>query len=74
VTEFSGIWAYSPIDEYLSKVSINDKQPLFQCVNKAGTARSGRAPNRHNAWCLGSHSRTGAERGVSDVTAGALPV
>ena len=26
------------IDEYLSKVSIDDKQPLFQSVNKAGTA------------------------------------
>jgi integrase len=38
------------IDEYLSKVSIDDKQPLFQSVNKAGTALSGRALNRHNAW------------------------
>jgi integrase len=36
--------------EYLSKVSIDDKQPLFQSVNKAGTALSGRALNRHNAW------------------------
>jgi integrase/recombinase XerD len=26
------------IDEYLSKVAIEDKQPLFQSVNKAGTA------------------------------------
>jgi hypothetical protein len=34
------------IDEYLSKVSIDDKQPLFQSVNKAGTALSGRAPVR----------------------------
>ena len=31
------------IDEYLSRVSIDDKQPLFQSVNKAGTALSGRA-------------------------------
>jgi hypothetical protein len=31
------------IDEYLSKVSIDDSQPLFQSVNKAGTALSGRA-------------------------------
>ena len=38
------------IDEYLSKVSIDDNQPLFQSVNKAGTALSGRALNRHNAW------------------------
>jgi site-specific recombinase XerD len=34
------------IDEYLSKVGIEDKQPLFQSVNKAGTALSGRALNR----------------------------
>src|SRR6202047_18605 len=38
------------IDEFLSKVSIDDKQPLFQSVNKTGTALSGRALNRHNAW------------------------
>ena len=38
------------IDEYLSKVSIEEGQPLFQSVNKAGTALSGRALNRHNAW------------------------
>jgi hypothetical protein len=38
------------IDEYLSKVSIDDKQALFQSVNKAGTALTGRALNRYNAW------------------------
>jgi integrase/recombinase XerD len=38
------------IDEYLSKVSIAENQPLFQSVNKAGTALSGRALNRYNAW------------------------
>ena len=38
------------IDEYLSKVSIDDKQPLFQSVNKAGTALTGQALNRYNAW------------------------
>jgi len=38
------------IDEYLARVSIEDKQPLFQSVNKAGTALTGRALNRHNAW------------------------
>jgi hypothetical protein len=38
------------VDEYLSKVSIDDKQSLFQGVNKAGTALSGRALNRHNPW------------------------
>ena len=37
------------IDEYLARVSIDDKQPLFQSVNKAGTALSGRALNRYNA-------------------------
>src|SRR5262249_11295252 len=38
------------VDEYLARVSIEDKQPLFQSVNKAGTALSGRALNRYNAW------------------------
>ena len=38
------------IDEYLSKASIENGQPLFQSVNKAGTALSGRALNRYNAW------------------------
>jgi integrase/recombinase XerD len=38
------------IDEYLSKVSVDENQPLFQSVNKAGTALSGRALNRYNAW------------------------
>lgn len=37
-------------DEHLSKFSIENDQPLFQSVNKAGTALSGRALNRHNAW------------------------
>jgi integrase len=36
------------IDEYLSKVRIEDKQPPFQSANKAGTALSGRALNRYN--------------------------
>jgi integrase len=38
------------IDEYLARVSIEDKQSLFQSVNKTGTALSGRALNRYNAW------------------------
>jgi integrase/recombinase XerD len=39
------------VDEYLSQVSsIENDQPLFQSVNKAGTALSGRALNRYNAW------------------------
>jgi integrase len=29
------------LDEYLARVSIDDKQPLFQSVNKAGTALTG---------------------------------
>ena len=28
------------VDEYLARVSIEDKQPLFQSVKKAGTALS----------------------------------
>ena len=30
------------IDEYLARVSIEDKQPLFQSVNKAGSAERAR--------------------------------
>ena len=52
------------VDEYLSKVSIDDKQPLFQSVNKAGTALSGRGAE--SAQCLDSHSQTSAQRGISD--------
>jgi integrase len=37
------------IDECLSKVRIGDNQPLFQSVNKAGTALSGCGLNRYNA-------------------------
>ena len=52
------------IDEYLSRVGIEDKQPLFQSVNKTGTALTGRALNRHQ--CLGSDPETSTQRGVSD--------
>ena len=52
------------IDEYLARVSIEDKQPLFQSVNKAGTALSGRALNRYNAWA--AIRKTSAESGISD--------
>ena len=38
------------IDEYLSKVGIEDNQPLFQSVNKARTTLTGLALNRYNAW------------------------
>jgi hypothetical protein len=32
------------------RFTIDDSQPLFQSVNKASTALSGRALNRYNAW------------------------
>jgi hypothetical protein len=38
------------IDEYLSNVIIDENQPLFQSVNKAGTALSGRALNHHQIF------------------------
>src|SRR5580700_10326812 len=37
-------------NEYLARVSIEDKQSRFQSVNKAGTALTGRALNQYNAW------------------------
>ena len=52
------------LDEYLTRVSIADNQPLFHSMNSAGTALSGPALNRHNA--LGSGPQTSAERGVFD--------
>jgi integrase/recombinase XerD len=38
------------IDEYLSRTRIDASEPLFQSVNRARTALTGRPLNRHNAW------------------------
>src|SRR5262249_34231980 len=51
------------IDEYLSKVSIDDKQPLFQSEREQGWHRIIR-PSAEPLQCLGGDSQTSAERGI----------
>ena len=46
------------IDEYLARVSIDDKQPLFQSVNKGHRVIR---PSTEPVQCLGSHSQTSRE-------------
>src|SRR5271165_733990 len=38
------------LDEYIVAAGLQSGQPLFQSVNSAGTAVTGRALNRYNAW------------------------
>ena len=38
------------LDEYMVASGLQSGQPLFQSVNSAGTAVTGRALNRYNAW------------------------
>src|SRR6476660_7235969 len=38
------------LNEYILAAGLQSGQPLFQNVNSAGTAVTGRALNRYNAW------------------------
>ena len=38
------------LDEYILAAGLQSGQPLFQSVNSLGTAVTGRALNRYNAW------------------------
>jgi hypothetical protein len=38
------------LDEYIVAARLQNGQPLFQSVNSLGTAVTGRALNRYNAW------------------------
>jgi hypothetical protein len=38
------------LNEYVETAGLRSGQPLFQSVNSAGTAVTGRALNRYNAW------------------------
>jgi integrase/recombinase XerD len=38
------------LNEYIEVAGLQSGQPLFQSVNSAGTAVTGRALNRYNAW------------------------
>ena len=62
------------LNEYIVAASLQSGQPLFQSVNSLGTAVTGRALNRYNAWAA---IRKRARRRVfslpSDVTPGEQP-
>jgi len=38
------------LNEYIEAAGLQSGQPLFQSLNSLGTAVTGRAPNRYNAW------------------------
>jgi hypothetical protein len=38
------------LNEYIAAAGLQSGQPLFQSVNSLGTAVTGRALNRYNAW------------------------
>ena len=38
------------LNEYVEAAGLRSGEPLFQRVNSAGTAVTGRALNRYNAW------------------------
>ena len=38
------------LDEYIVAAGLQSGQPLFQSLNSVGTAVTGRALNRYNAW------------------------
>ena len=38
------------LNEYIETAGLQSGQPLFQSVNSIGTAVTGRALNRYNAW------------------------
>jgi len=38
------------LNEYVAAAGLRSGQPLFQSLNSAGTAVTGRALNRYNAW------------------------
>ena len=40
------------LNEYVEAAGLRSGQPLFQSVNSAGTAVTGRALNRYNAWAV----------------------
>jgi len=49
------------LDEYIAAAGLRSGQPLFQSVNSAGTAVTGRALNRYN--CLGCDSKAAKAAG-----------
>src|ERR1700680_3164834 len=60
------------LNEYLVAAGLQSGQPLFQSVNSLGTAVTGRALNRYNAWAA-IRKRAKAAGFLTDVTLGAQP-
>ena len=62
------------LNEYIEAAGLRNGQPLFQRVNSAGTAVTGRALNRYNAWAaIRKRARRPAFSPPLDVTPGGQP-
>jgi hypothetical protein len=62
------------LNEYIEAAGLRNGQPLFQSVNSAGTAVTGRALNRYNAWAaIRKRARRPAFSPPLDVTPGGQP-
>jgi integrase/recombinase XerD len=62
------------LDEYIVAAGLQSGQPLFQSVNSLGTAVTGRALNRYNAWAaVRKRPRRRVFSPPSDVTPGGRP-
>jgi hypothetical protein len=60
------------LNEYIEAAGLQSGQPLFQSVNSAGTAVTGRALNRYNAWAaIRKRAKAAGFSRPSDVTPGA---
>jgi hypothetical protein len=63
------------LNEYIAAAGLQSGQPLFQSVNSVGTAVTGRALDRYNAWAAirKRAKAAGFLSPPSDVTPGAQP-
>ena len=62
------------LDEYILAAGLQSGQPLFQSVNSAGTAVTGRALNRYNAWAaIRKRAKAAGFLTPLDVTPGGQP-
>ena len=62
------------LNEYVEAACLRGGQPLFQSVNSAGTAVTGRALNRYNAWAaIRKRAKAAGFLTPLDVTPGGQP-
>ena len=62
------------LNEYIVAAGLQSGQPLFQSVNSLGTAVTGRALNRYNAWAaIRKRAKAAGFLTPSDVTPGGQP-